>query len=102
MIRVRAPAGASETVICKLMTLNVFDYLEELTTLDGDEPRWAARAPRRPRDDYDLKLLPRSPQWEQDGDSLLALEQVRREPWWRLWRAASTAYECAWPTAGSR
>jgi arginyl-tRNA synthetase len=63
------------------MTLNVFDYFEELPTRDGDEPPWAARAPRRPQERYDLKLLPRSPQWEQDGDSLLALEQIRREPW---------------------
>ncbi|MCW3019226.1 MAG: Arginyl-tRNA synthetase-like protein, partial [Solirubrobacterales bacterium] len=63
------------------MTLNVFDYFEELPTRDGDESPWAARAPRRPRERYDLKLLPRSPQWEQDGDSLLALEQVRQEPW---------------------
>jgi arginyl-tRNA synthetase len=63
------------------MTLNVFDYFEELPTRDGNESPWAARAPRRPRPDYDLMLLPRSPQWEQDGDSLLALEQIRREPW---------------------
>ena len=63
------------------MTLNVFDYFEGLPTRDGDEPRWAARTPRRPREDHDLKLVPRSPGWEQDGDSLLALEQIRREPW---------------------
>src|SRR5258707_1085289 len=63
------------------MTLNVFDYFEELPTRDGDGSPWAARAPRRPRERYDLKLLPRSPQWQQDGDSLLALEQVRQEPW---------------------
>jgi hypothetical protein len=63
------------------MTLNVFDYFEELPTRDGDEPPWAARAPRRPVEGYDLKLYPRSPQWEQDGDSLMALEQIRSESW---------------------
>jgi arginyl-tRNA synthetase len=60
--------------------LNVFDYFEELPTQAGDEPPWAARAPRRP-EDHDLKLLPRSPAWEQDENSLLALEQIRKEPW---------------------
>jgi arginyl-tRNA synthetase len=63
------------------MPLNVFDYFEELPTRDGNAAPWAARAPRRPREDYDLKLLPRSPGWEQDADSLLALEQIRYEPW---------------------
>jgi arginyl-tRNA synthetase len=71
------------------MTLNVFDYFEELPTRDGGQSPWAARAPRRPVDGYDLKLQPRSPQWEQDGDSLMALEQVRREPWVKdVWRAS--------------
>lgn len=63
------------------MPLNVFDYFEELPTRDGGAAPWAARAPRRPRDAYDLKLLPRAQRWEQDGDSLLALEQIRSEPW---------------------
>jgi len=71
------------------MPLNVFDYFETLPRRDGGRSSWAARAPRRPRDDYDLKLLPRSPQWEQDGDSLLALEQTRREPWVKEVRRAS-------------
>ncbi|HEX4437184.1 MAG TPA: arginine--tRNA ligase [Solirubrobacteraceae bacterium] len=62
------------------MTLNIFDYFEELAARDGDASPWAARAPRRPTD-HDLKLMPRSPRWEEDGDSLLALEQIRREPW---------------------
>ncbi len=65
------------------MPLNVFDYFEELPTRDGGPAPWAARAPRRPRDSYDLKLLPRSPRWEEDADSLLALEQIRSEPWVR-------------------
>ncbi|HEY0516368.1 MAG TPA: arginine--tRNA ligase [Solirubrobacteraceae bacterium] len=63
------------------MPLNVFDYFEELPTRDGGPSPWAARAPRRPRERYDLKLLPRSPSSEQDADSLLALEQIRSEPW---------------------
>jgi arginyl-tRNA synthetase len=63
------------------MGLNVFDYFEELPTRAGGPAPWAARAPRRPRERYDLKLLPRSKDWQQDGDSLLALEQIRSEPW---------------------
>jgi tRNA synthetases class I (R) len=62
------------------MTGNVFDYFESLPTRKGGPAPWAVRAPRRPRP-YDLKLLPRSPAWEEDGDSLLALEQIRAEPW---------------------
>jgi arginyl-tRNA synthetase len=41
----------------------------------------ALRAPRRPRRDYDLTLVPRSPEWQHDADSLAALEQVECEPW---------------------
>lgn len=63
------------------MTTNVFDYFENLPTRDGTPAPWAARAPRRPRSNYDLKLLPRSPNWQEDADSLLALEQIRSEDW---------------------
>ncbi len=63
------------------MVTNVFDYFEELPTRDGGPSPWAARAPRRPSLDYDLRLQPRSPGWREDGDSLMALEQIRSEPW---------------------
>jgi hypothetical protein len=62
------------------VTTNLFDYFEKLAEPDGVAP-WAARAPRRPQPDYDLKLVPRSPAWQQDPDSLAALERIEREPW---------------------
>jgi arginyl-tRNA synthetase len=63
------------------MTANLFDYFEELPRPEGMPAPWAARAPRRPRKPYDLKLTPRSPQWEEDPVSLAALEQIEGEPW---------------------
>ena len=63
------------------MNINLFDYFEDvLGSADGPAP-WAARAPRRPRTDYDLKLVPRSPDWQDDPTSLKALEQLAEEPW---------------------
>ena len=63
------------------MTSNLFDYFEEAPTRDGEGAPWAARAPRRPRRDYDVKLLPRHGDWQHDPDSLLTLERLGREPW---------------------
>jgi hypothetical protein len=63
------------------MTTNVFDYFEDLPAREGSPARWAARAPRRRRRDCDLKLFPRSPRWQDDADSLAALERLSCEPW---------------------
>jgi hypothetical protein len=63
------------------MTANLFDYFEEAPALAQTPGRWAARAPRRPHRDFDLKLVPRSPIWWEDADSLAALRQIEREPW---------------------
>jgi hypothetical protein len=63
------------------MTTNLFDYFEDLPTRDADPAPWAARAPRRPSGEYDLKLVPRSPRWQDDRNSLAALERLRCEPW---------------------
>lgn len=63
------------------MTANLFDYFEDLPTLEGGIAPWAARAPRRPQRDYDIKLMPRSAGWREDATSLDALEQIEREPW---------------------
>jgi arginyl-tRNA synthetase len=63
------------------VTVNLFDYFEDLPTR-GDVPvRWAARAPRRPRADYDLKLTSRAADSRHDPDSLAELERLEREPW---------------------
>jgi len=63
------------------VTVNLFDYFEDLPTREGEPVRWAARAPRRPRADYDLKLTPRSSDWQHDPASLAELERLEREPW---------------------
>ena len=73
--------GLVKSILCMPMTANIFDYFEETPTHDGERPPWAARAPRRPHKRFDLRLVPRLPEWEQDADSLHALERIEREPW---------------------
>jgi len=63
------------------MTLRLFDYFEELAAGDGAPSPWAARAPRRPQREYDLKLTPRVRDWQQDEESLETLARIEREPW---------------------
>jgi arginyl-tRNA synthetase len=63
------------------MNINLFDYFEDVPGRCGGPAPWAARAPRRPRKDYDLKLVPRSPEWQQDASSLVALARLADEPW---------------------
>lgn len=60
---------------------NLFDYFEGIPTSGQAPSRWAARAPRRPRRDCDVKLTPRVRDWRQDAESLRALEQIEAEPW---------------------
>ncbi len=62
------------------MTSNLFDYFEEATA-DGAPARWAARAPRRPHENFDIKLTPRLPGWREDRESLAVLERIENEPW---------------------
>jgi arginyl-tRNA synthetase len=63
------------------MNINLFDYFEDLPRHGGAGAYWAARTPLRPSDRFDVKLVPRSPGWQQDAASLDALERVAREPW---------------------
>jgi tRNA synthetases class I (R) len=64
------------------MIANLFDYFEDVVPASEQAPTpWAARAPRRPHRDFDLKLVPRSPHWQQDADSLAALDRIACEPW---------------------
>jgi len=64
------------------MTTNLFDYFEEASGEDGaGHAPWAARAPRRPSASFDIKLVPRSPDWRKDPESLKALERIEAEPW---------------------
>jgi arginyl-tRNA synthetase len=63
------------------MTTNLFDYFEEVPGQQGAQAPWAARAPRRPHERFDIKLFPRSPDWRKDTTSLQVLEQIEDEPW---------------------
>jgi arginyl-tRNA synthetase len=65
------------------MTVKLFDYFEDLPRREGEPAPWAARAPRRPQGDYDLKLTPRARDWQDDADSLETLAQIEAEPWVR-------------------
>ena len=64
------------------MTTNLFDYFEEASSEDGTSSApWAARAPRRPNASFDIKLVPRAPDWRNDSESLRILERIEAEPW---------------------
>ncbi len=65
------------------MPANLFDYFENMPMRDEMRSPWAARAPRRPRRGFDLKLVPRSAHWHEDPEALGALEQIASEPWVR-------------------
>jgi arginyl-tRNA synthetase len=65
------------------MMPNIFDYFEELETRQEGTSPWAARAPRRPRADFDLQLFPRAADWQDDAESLRALTRVEQQPWVR-------------------
>jgi arginyl-tRNA synthetase len=62
------------------MTTNLFDYFEQAGDA-GESAPWAARAPRKPSDRFDIKLVPRAPRWRDDAASLQALERLEAEPW---------------------
>ena len=63
------------------MAENLFDYFENAAVRDGRPASWAARAPRRPQDGFDLKLMSRSPAWREDPAALAELERIEGEPW---------------------
>jgi len=60
--------------------MNIFDYIED-GAVQGEKARWSARSPFRPRQDYDLMLVARTPNWREDADSRAALERIEAEPW---------------------
>jgi arginyl-tRNA synthetase len=62
------------------MTTNLFDYFEEVSEA-GESAPWAARAPRKPSERFDVKLFARAPDWQHDPASLAVLERLRSEPW---------------------
>jgi arginyl-tRNA synthetase len=62
------------------MAVNLFDYLKFSSPREGAPAPWAARAPRRPRR-FDLKLVPRLANWQDDPDAITVLDKIEREPW---------------------
>jgi arginyl-tRNA synthetase len=59
---------------------NIFDYFDD-TGASGEEGLWALRAPFRPRQGYDILVVPRVPEWREDAESRGALERLEGEPW---------------------
>jgi hypothetical protein len=82
------------------MTTNLFDYFESVPespdapsrargssegergpVQEGAVAPWAARAPRIPNGRFDVKLVPRAPDWRKDPASLESLERIEAQPW---------------------
>jgi arginyl-tRNA synthetase len=59
--------------------MNIFDYIED-GAVQGEQARWSARSPFRPAQ-FDLMLVPRTPDWREDEGSRAALERIEAEPW---------------------
>ena len=64
-----------------LTVTNLFDYFEEERAQEGEEGMWAARTPLRPDSRCDLKLMPRTPGWQDDPEVQSALERIEQEDW---------------------
>lgn len=60
--------------------MNIFDYIED-GAVQGERARWSARSPFQPREDYDLMLVPRTPNWREDREAVEALDRIEAEPW---------------------
>jgi arginyl-tRNA synthetase len=60
---------------------NLFDNLDRIAAREDGQAQWAARAPFRPKEGFDLMLVPRAPDWHRDEASLAALERIGAEPW---------------------
>jgi arginyl-tRNA synthetase len=63
------------------MGANLFDNLDEIAVRGDGQVLWAARAPYRPEESYDLMLVPRVREWRANPDSVAALERIEAEPW---------------------
>ncbi len=63
------------------MDINLFDYFDEAGGGNGAQSRWTLRAPYRPHGRYDLMLVPQVEGWQEDRDSLAALEEIESRPW---------------------
>lgn len=62
------------------MDANLFDFFDETATGPEGRPLWAARAPYQPDERYDLMLVPRVRDWQEDEDAKAALDRIESEP----------------------
>jgi arginyl-tRNA synthetase len=62
------------------MDANLFDFFDEIATGPEGRPLWAARAPYQPHERYDLMLVPRVREWQEDADALAALDRIEADP----------------------
>src|SRR6187551_430609 len=63
------------------MDTNLFDYFDDAGGGDEAQSHWALRAPYRPDARFDLMLVPRVKGWQEDRDSLGALEEIESRSW---------------------
>jgi arginyl-tRNA synthetase len=61
--------------------MNIFDHIEDPAAQGEERAHWSARAPFRPRQDFDLMLVPRVPEWQSDEGSRRSLERIEAVPW---------------------
>jgi arginyl-tRNA synthetase len=62
------------------MADNLFDHFDDVATGGEGRPLWAARAPYQPHQRYELMLVPRVRDWQEDAAALAALERIEAEP----------------------
>ncbi len=60
---------------------NIFNKFDAAAAGESGKALWAARAPYRPEPDFDLMLIPRTADWEEDPEALAALDRIEAEPW---------------------
>jgi arginyl-tRNA synthetase len=63
------------------MDINLFDYFDEAGGGGDTQSHWTLRAPYTPHSRFDLMLVPRVERWQEDRDSLDALEEIGGQPW---------------------
>jgi arginyl-tRNA synthetase len=63
------------------MASNLFDHLDGVSAAGENGPHWAARAPYKPHERYDLMLVPRTRDWQGDAGALAELDRIESEPW---------------------
>jgi arginyl-tRNA synthetase len=63
------------------MDTNLFDYFDEAGGGDEAQSHWTLRAPYRPHDRFDLMLVPRARDWQENRAALDALEEIEGRPW---------------------